>query len=471
MLAIMALELLGLRAAACGKVRGSLSEPPPALRIEYAEVSLLGCRADNQDRVSVAVSEHSALLVVIDGMGGHSDGARAAETALKVLVEAFWHTPQPILDPLGFLHLTLGRAHEEVAKLGVNLPLEQRPRATCAVCLVQNGSALWAHIGDSRVYLLRRGKVFKRTRDHSHVEFLLREGVITADQALTHPMRNFVECCLGGEPYPARDDTRPARAARGQRHVCSSARTACGAASTTTRSAAAFPPARAPLREELQRLAERSVSIVGAGSDNTTAAAVRWIGNCLSTRPSGRAPDELRAVRFTRRFTQHAEGSVLVEFGDTRVLVHGERRGGRAWIPARQGPGLGDGGIRHVAARDAHAQSPREAAKGKQSGRTQEIQRLIGRSLRAVIDLARARRTHDHASIATCCRPMAARARPRSPAATSRSPMPAMRWSPRRAIAASPLHGQVAAVSVGHLQMACRCSISTTPRIPAPRPT
>ena len=63
--------------AGCGKVRGSLSDPPPALRIEYAEVSLLGRRNDNQDRVSVAVSEHSALLVVIDGMGGHSDGAQA----------------------------------------------------------------------------------------------------------------------------------------------------------------------------------------------------------------------------------------------------------------------------------------------------------------------------------------------------------------------------------------------------------
>ena len=80
---------------------------------------------------------------------------RAAETAIKTLVEAFWHTPQPILDPLGFLHLALGRAHEEVVKLGTNLPLEQRPRATCAVCLVQNGSAYWAHIGDSRIYLLR----------------------------------------------------------------------------------------------------------------------------------------------------------------------------------------------------------------------------------------------------------------------------------------------------------------------------
>src|SRR5262249_4816007 len=101
---------------------------------------------------------------------------------------------------LGFLHLTLGRAHEEVVKIGLHLPLEQRPRATCAICLVQQSSAWWAHVGDSRVYHLRHGAVVTRTRDHSHVELLLREGLITADQAHTHPMRNFVECCLGGDP-------------------------------------------------------------------------------------------------------------------------------------------------------------------------------------------------------------------------------------------------------------------------------
>jgi serine/threonine protein phosphatase PrpC len=248
------------------------------LRIEYAEVSLLGNRTDNQDRVTVAVSEHSALLVVIDGMGGHSDGARAAETAIKVLSESFWHTPQPILDPLGFLHLSLGRAHEEVAKLGEKLPLDMRPRATCAVCLVQNGSAFWAHIGDSRIYLLRRGKVLKRTRDHSHVEFLMREGVITADQAQTHPMRNFVECCLGGEPFlPEMSlSLREPLEANDILLVCSDG---LWGGLDDVEIGAAFPPARAPLRDDLQRLAERSVTVVGAGSDNTTAAAVRWIGN------------------------------------------------------------------------------------------------------------------------------------------------------------------------------------------------
>jgi hypothetical protein len=154
------------------------------LRIEYAEVSLLGCRNDNQDRVSVAVSEHSPCWSSSTAWAVIPTAPRPPRPPSRRWSKAFWHTPQPILDPLGFLHLTLGRAHEEVAKLGANLPLEMRPRATCAICLVQNGSAYWAHIGDSRVYLLRRGKVFKRTRDHSHVEFLLREGVITADQAL-----------------------------------------------------------------------------------------------------------------------------------------------------------------------------------------------------------------------------------------------------------------------------------------------
>jgi hypothetical protein len=71
-------------------------------------------------------------------MGGHAEGARAAETALATLLEAFWQTPHPIFDPLGFLHLSLGRAHEEVVKLGAASRVEARPRATCAVCLVQD---------------------------------------------------------------------------------------------------------------------------------------------------------------------------------------------------------------------------------------------------------------------------------------------------------------------------------------------
>ncbi len=248
------------------------------MRIEYAEISLLGGRSDNQDRVAVAVSEHAALLVVIDGMGGHSDGARAAETALKVLVEKFWHTPQPLADPLGFLHLTIGQAHEEVVKLGANVPMEHRPRATCAVCLIQQSSAYWGHVGDSRVYLVRDGTIAQRTRDHSHVEFLIREGVITQEQAHGHPMRNFVECCVGGEAYLP-EMTIANRVALQPNDVLLVCSDGLWGGLADADIATAFAPGGEPLRGEVLRLAEKSIATLGASSDNTTAAVARWIGD------------------------------------------------------------------------------------------------------------------------------------------------------------------------------------------------
>ncbi|MBB4617583.1 ribonuclease PH [Sphingomonas abaci] len=103
-------------------------------------------------------------------------------------------------------------------------------------------------------------------------------------------------------------------------------------------------------------------------------------------RPSGRTPDQMRAISIQPRFTRHAEGSVLIGFGDTRVLVTASieervppflRGKGEGWVTAEYG----------MLPRATHTRGSREAAKGKQSGRTQEIQRLIGRSLRSVVDL------------------------------------------------------------------------------------
>jgi ribonuclease PH len=131
-------------------------------------------------------------------------------------------------------------------------------------------------------------------------------------------------------------------------------------------------------------------------------------------RSAGRSPDALRPVRLHRHYTRHAEGSVLVSFGDTQVLctasveekVPPHKRGsGEGWVTAEYG----------MLPRATHTRSDREAARGKQSGRTQEIQRLIGRSLRSVFDLS-ALGERTFSSTATCCRPTAARARRPSPA-------------------------------------------------------
>ena len=164
-------------------------------------------------------------------------------------------------------------------------------------------------------------------------------------------------------------------------------------------------------------------------------------------RPSGRAPNQLRPVRITRGFTRHAEGSVLVEFGDTRVLVTatvedgvpGFLRGkGEGWITAEYG----------MLPRATHSRSAREAAKGKQGGRTLEIQRLIGRSLRAVVDM----RALGERTVTLDCDVLQADGGTRTASITGAyvalaDAMTALQR--RRALASSPLHGQVAAVSVG----------------------
>jgi len=164
-------------------------------------------------------------------------------------------------------------------------------------------------------------------------------------------------------------------------------------------------------------------------------------------RPSGRAPDELRPIRITRGFTRHAEGSVLVEFGETRVLVTASvedgvpsflRGKGGGWVTAEYG----------MLPRATHTRSAREAARGKQSGRTLEIQRLIGRSLRAVVDL----RALGERSVTLDCDVLQADGGTRTASITGAYVALADAMESlvrRRAIAASPLHGQVAAVSVG----------------------
>jgi ribonuclease PH len=167
----------------------------------------------------------------------------------------------------------------------------------------------------------------------------------------------------------------------------------------------------------------------------------------MNARPSGRAPDELRAIGFTRHFTRHAEGSVLVEFGSTRVLctasveegVPGFLRGkNQGWVTAEYG----------MLPRATHTRTAREAAKGKQSGRTQEIQRLIGRSLRAITNLA----ALGERTVTLDCDVLQADGGTRTAAITGSYVALADACDAlqaKRLIAASPLHGQVAAVSVG----------------------
>jgi len=246
------------------------------LRVEHAELSLRGGRDTNQDRVCSAVDGEAALLCACDGMGGHAEGERAAQTVQDTVLERFRATARPLLDPLGFLQRSLALAHERVVALGSQLPIEQRPRATCALCLVQGHSVYWAHVGDSRVYHIRAGVVRERTRDHSHVEQLLREGLIEAADVPVHPMRNFVESCLGGDPMLPEMTLSPRRSVQAGDLllVCTDG---FWSPLDDERIASAFVTLGLSLQDTLASLVAQAVSLAGGTGDNCSVAALRLL--------------------------------------------------------------------------------------------------------------------------------------------------------------------------------------------------
>ena len=247
------------------------------MQIEYAKVSALGDRTDNQDRAAVVVAENAALMLVFDGMGGHSDGAQAAETGLRVVQDMFMEARMPIFDPQGFLYMALSRAHDEVVTLGRDVAVDFRPRATCAVCLVQEGGSFWAHIGDSRIYQVRNGIVLERSRDHSHVEVLIQEGAITEEEAQDHPMRNFVECCIGGDaPVPDMSITGNRPLSPGDVLLACSDGLWSGLSDDDM--AQIGVPGDNNLARNLKDLSLQALSVNAPYSDNTTGTALRWLG-------------------------------------------------------------------------------------------------------------------------------------------------------------------------------------------------
>ena len=248
------------------------------MKIEYTKVSVLGDRQDNQDRAAVIVSEHAAIMLVFDGMGGHADGAIAAEVGMRTVQELFTSASLPLLDPQGFLYMALSQAHDEVVKLGQEHEVDLRPRATCAVCLVQETGSWWAHIGDSRIYLLRNGGVVTRSRDHSHVEALIQEGAITEEEALLHPMRNFVECCIGGDmPVPDMSVTRKMPLNDGD--VLLACTDGLWSGMNNSEIAAISKCTSMSLAENLKSLSMKALAMNAPYSDNTTGTALRWLGD------------------------------------------------------------------------------------------------------------------------------------------------------------------------------------------------
>ena len=160
------------------------------------QASHIGNRKYNQDRVAYAYNKDTLLLVLADGMGGHLHGEMAAGLVMDTFVTEF-AVQSHIAAPMQFLADTMRCAHGRIMALPHNDD-GNFPGTTCVAALIQNGRIYWGHAGDSRLYLIRDGKISARTLDHSMVQMWLELGVIDEVEARTHPKRNQITNCLGG---------------------------------------------------------------------------------------------------------------------------------------------------------------------------------------------------------------------------------------------------------------------------------
>lgn len=165
-----------------------------------------GPRQYNQDRLAYSYSKDALLLVLADGMGGHRHGEVAAQLAVKTLTDAFQRLAVPLLNsPAKFLTDHIQQVHDMIENVTQRDDLIESPRTTIVAAVIQRGYLYCAHVGDSRLYHFRDGHLLFRTEDHSIVQSLYKKGMISKEEMATHPYKNKIYNCVGGEVPPQID--------------------------------------------------------------------------------------------------------------------------------------------------------------------------------------------------------------------------------------------------------------------------
>ena len=174
------------------------------MKYQLAYHSLAGGRATNQDRVVCVERDGAVLLILADGLGGHEGGALAAETLTQTVQHAFEAVRQPTIGkPSAFLALSIMQAHKAVVARGNSMVPPLTPRTTCVLCLVQNGYAYWAHVGDSRLYHFRKNMLLRRTHDHTVTEQMHLDGLLSEEEMTRHPEKARLLKAVGGPRTPS----------------------------------------------------------------------------------------------------------------------------------------------------------------------------------------------------------------------------------------------------------------------------
>jgi PPM family protein phosphatase len=241
------------------------------MQFSVYQVSRKGGREKNEDRMGYCYTRDAGLFALADGMGGHPEGEVASQLALQTLAAMFQREAKPRLaDPLRFLNDAVIAGHHQLLRYATERGMVDTPRTTVVACLVQGNQAYWAHCGDSRLYLLREGKLVARTRDHSYSE--LQDTMSQVVPMNDRVNRNVLFTCLGSPGKPVVDTSGPLVVYPGDRvMLCSDG--LWGALSDET---IVDMLASRSVSEAVPALVEHALRTAGPRSDNVTVLAVEW---------------------------------------------------------------------------------------------------------------------------------------------------------------------------------------------------
>ena len=241
------------------------------MRFSVYQVSRKGGREKNEDRMGYSYTRDAGLFALADGMGGHPEGEVASQVALQTMSALFQRDCKPMLaDPLDFLQRSILAGHHQLLRYATHRGLLDTPRTTVVACLLQGDQAYWAHCGDSRLYLVRDGKLIARTRDHSYSE--LQEALQSVVPMREQPNRNLLFTCLGSPGKPLIDTAGPFAMQGGDRLLlCSD-----GLWGTVTDTAIVEQLSRLSIGEAVPELVEQALRNGGATCDNVSVMAIEW---------------------------------------------------------------------------------------------------------------------------------------------------------------------------------------------------
>ena len=241
------------------------------MRFSVYQVSRRGGREKNEDRMGYCYTRDSGLFALADGMGGHPEGEVASQLALQTLAALFQRDCKPTLpDPMRFLQEAIMAGHHQLLRYASQKTLVDTPRTTIVASLLQGNAAYWAHCGDSRLYLVRAGKLIARTRDHSYSE--LQQTLNHVSHVGDHFNRNVLFTCLGSPGKPVVDIVGPLIMQAGDRMLlCSD-----GLWGTVSDAVITEQLTRHVLSDAVPELVEQALRNGGPKCDNVSVLAIEW---------------------------------------------------------------------------------------------------------------------------------------------------------------------------------------------------